>query len=93
MRARKKGRLAAAAFFATLYFLAPVGLAFFVLGASSRAILTAYAIWFSAMAVLILPGSHRWREKAGWVFGLGTFFTTPVILVLVLLLREVGGLR
>jgi hypothetical protein len=81
-------RIAPALFVLFLYFLAPIVLATLAIGASARAVAIAYAIWFGAMLVPVMPGSHRWREKAGWVFGLGMFFTTPVILVLVLVLRE-----
>jgi hypothetical protein len=87
------GRLFPITFVVTLYFLAPIAIAMLVLGASCRAVLVAYTIWFGVMAVMVMPGSKRWREKAGWVVGLGMFLTTPVVLVIVLLLREIGGLR
>jgi hypothetical protein len=84
-------RFAPALFLLAFYFAAPIGLAMLAIGASARAVGIAYAIWFGAMLLPVMPGSKRWREKAGWAFGLGLFFTTPAILVLVLVLREAFG--
>ncbi|HEX8192140.1 MAG TPA: hypothetical protein VF552_04505 [Allosphingosinicella sp.] len=81
------------AFLLALYF-APVAFGALALQSSWRALAVAYAIWFGVMAVCIFwPGNGSWREKVGWVVGLGMFFTTPAVITLLLVMREAAGFR
>ncbi|MGZ8360502.1 MAG: hypothetical protein ACXWUX_08280 [Allosphingosinicella sp.] len=90
---RLKDMAAAILFVLGFYFLAPIALATTALGASARAMMIAYGLWLGVMALFALAGGRRMSERAGRAFGLGLLLTTPAILVLVLLLREVGGVR
>lgn len=75
-------------------YLVPAAITSLVLGASWRAIAIAYAAWLGLLLLFSLwPGNGRWRDKAGWAFGLGMFLSTPAVLTILLLLREAAGIR
>lgn len=81
------------AFVLALY-LAPVAIGPLAFQSSWGAVAIVYAIWLSFLFLFSLwPGSGSRREKAGWTFGLGMFFTIPVVLTLLLLLKEVVGIH
>lgn len=73
-----------------LYFVVPVFLGKVVVGGSWKAVLVAYAAWFSILLLFGLGIGGSWGEKLGWPLIFGMFLTIPAVPVLVVLLRIAG---
>jgi hypothetical protein len=91
-RPAKRADWGGIAFLLALY-LAPLAIGRLAFHSSWRALAIAYALCLGGLFLFSLwPGGGSRREKVGWAIGLGMFFTTPVVLTLLLLMKEVGGL-
>ena len=92
-RNRRRDYWYAMGYFLALLFFIPIGIGKFVLGASWAALASVYAGWFLLLAAWGATSKGTVKEKTGWPIIFAMFFTIPVILIGVLVLREIGGIR